>query len=242
MEYVTRAEWGARDPDRVITVSRSLRTEFIVHYSAASQTQTVRSIQNYHMDTRGWDDIGYNWLCDVKGTLYIGRGWDTLGTHTVGHNTSGIAVCFIGTNADVTEAAKRTIRMLADEADRVMGRKLTRYGHRDLDQTTCPGDNLYGWVHSGMSVPLVPPLQEKEEDMGRLTFFKADGKYWRSNAARSGIRAIKSGTDFQQVADRGDAFPDADENGFPKTDIILDPVRGGWTWEQIHLAYGPMEE
>lgn len=78
--------------------------------------------------------------------------------------------------------------------------------------------------------------------MPRLTFFKADGKYWRSNASRSGIRLIKTGEDFKQVADRGDVFPDADENGFPKTDIILDPVRGGWTWEQIHLAYGPMEE
>lgn len=80
---------------------------------------------------------------------------------------------------------------------------------------------------------------EGDQDMARLTFFKADGGYWRSNGAT--IRQIENGDDFDQVKDRGDNFPDTDANGFPTPDIITDPQRGGWTWEQIYLAYGPDE-
>lgn len=150
MKIITRAEWGARAPREIHTVDRSLRRYTITHHSGANEKQTVRSIQNYQMDTRGWSDIGYNFLVDVAGRAYEGRGWNRLGTHTVGFNTSGIAICMIGENQDVTEAAKDAIRWLADEADRRMGRKLKRTGHRDHDNTDCPGNNLYRWVHSGM--------------------------------------------------------------------------------------------
>lgn len=186
MEIVTRAEWGARPPTSVTPVPWSKRTEFIVHYSAASKTQTVKSIQNFHMDTNGWTDIGYNFLTDTKGQLYEGRGWDVLGTHTVGHNTSGIAICFIGTDADVTDAAKATIRALAEEADRLKGSPLKRWGHRDLDQTSCPGDDLWTWVHAGMPI--------EEDDM------KSDERIWLYNAS-SVIGCIGLGLDSAGTMD-----------------------------------------
>jgi hypothetical protein len=75
--------------------------------------------------------------------------------------------------------------------------------------------------------------------MARMTFFLADGGYWRSNGTT--IRQIKTGDDYKQIADRGECFPDEDANGFPTPDIIRDPERGGWTWEQIKLAYGEDE-
>jgi hypothetical protein len=82
---------------------------------------------------------------------------------------------------------------------------------------------------------------EGEEEEMRLTFFKAGGSYWRSNGARTSIRRFRSAADFNQVKDRGDNFPDTDANGFPATDLITDPERGGWTWEQVYQAYGPDE-
>lgn len=36
-------------------------------------------VQNYHMDTKGWADIGYNFLVGEDGLAYEGRGWDRLG-------------------------------------------------------------------------------------------------------------------------------------------------------------------
>jgi len=101
---------------------------------------------------------------------------------------------------------------------------------------TDPGPN-FPWDYF---MDLINQADDGEvEDMARLTFFLADGTYWRSNGTT--IRQIKNGGDFKQVADRGDCFPDVDANGFPTPDIILDPQRGGWTWEQIKLAYGEDE-
>ncbi|WP_249714059.1 peptidoglycan recognition protein family protein [Rhizomonospora bruguierae] len=152
MVIISRAQWGARPPRSTETVPWPKRQRVDVHYSAGPATQTPRVIQDFHMDTRKWADIGYNFLVNTKGEIFEGRGWTNLGAHIAGHNTAGIGVCFIGRDADVTEAAKKAIRWLADEADRLAGRHLTRDGHRDLASTECPGNTLHRWVHAGLPV------------------------------------------------------------------------------------------
>ncbi|GAA3744004.1 peptidoglycan hydrolase-like protein with peptidoglycan-binding domain [Spinactinospora alkalitolerans] len=150
VNIITRSEWGARAPRDRSTTSWSARTEFVVHYSEGPPTQSVRSIQDFHMDSNGWSDIGYNLLVDREGRAYEGRGWLVVGAHATGHNTSGVGVCFIGRDGDATPAAKKAIRTLYDEANRLAGRTLARRGHRDVNSTDCPGDDLYAWVRAGM--------------------------------------------------------------------------------------------
>lgn len=58
MNITTRAQWGARKPKSRSTTTWAARREFIVHYSEGPTSQTVRQIQNFHMDGRGWSDIG----------------------------------------------------------------------------------------------------------------------------------------------------------------------------------------
>jgi peptidoglycan hydrolase-like protein with peptidoglycan-binding domain len=165
MEIISRQGWGARPPRSVTTVPWPKRTRVDVHYSAGPPTQTPKQIQAYHMDSRGWADVGYNFLVDRGGKVYEGRGWTVLGSHIAGHNTAGIGVCFIGRDSDVTEQAKAAIRWLYDEACRLAGRRLDRGGHRDLAATACPGDRLHAWVHAGMLVdepkPTPPPAAPK---------------------------------------------------------------------------------
>ncbi|GLY96539.1 hypothetical protein [Actinoplanes sp. NBRC 103695] len=110
------------------------------HYSAA---QTVREIQNFHMDTRGWSDIGYNFLINsITGKVYEGRGWTVLGAHGAGHNTEDTGVCIIGKDKagvqDVSDAARRSFRALYEDAKRRKGGNLKLLGHRDRGSTTCP--------------------------------------------------------------------------------------------------------
>jgi hypothetical protein len=76
---------------------------------------------------------------------------------------------------------------------------------------------------------------KEEEDVARLTFFKADGKLWRSTEAKSSIRQIDEAV-YAQVKDRGDNFPD-DNGAVPSTDLLTD----GWTWEMVKAAYGEDE-
>lgn len=149
MKITDRKAWGSRPRKALPTVAMSRRTEFIVHHSGGPADQSVRQIQDWCVDGRGFLDIDYNFL--VRGTtgeIYEGRGWSAIGSHTVGHNTAGIGVCVIG-NDVLTEAAQESVRWLYDQACERAGRPLKIYGHRDLDQTTCPGDDTYRWVHRG---------------------------------------------------------------------------------------------
>lgn len=38
----------------------------------------------------GWSDIGYSFVIGEDGNVYEGRGWDTVGAHTLHHNTDGL--------------------------------------------------------------------------------------------------------------------------------------------------------
>ena len=70
-------------------------------YDCADVPGIIRSIYRYHVVSKGWRDIGYNFLVDRCGTLYEGRagGIDrpVLGAHTLGFNTDSSGVAAIGT-------------------------------------------------------------------------------------------------------------------------------------------------
>ena len=44
----------------------------------------------------GFNDIGYSFLIGGDGVVYEGRGWNTVGAHTVGFNKQSYAISFIG--------------------------------------------------------------------------------------------------------------------------------------------------
>lgn len=168
MDIVTRREWGARTPDPrpFPTTSWVSRTGFVVHYSAADDDQTVRSIQNYQMDNNGWRDIGYNFLVDKDGIIYEGAQgtWYAIGAHVSNHNTANIGVCAIGKNEQITDEQKRSIRWLYEECNRRAGKTLAKRYHSGMSgaSTSCPGDNLRGWVQSGMPVQVLPQQEDDE--------------------------------------------------------------------------------
>ena len=76
---------------------------YFIHHSEGADcydfdtcAEQLRGIQDYHMFTNGWSDIGYSFLVGGDGELYEGRGWNAEGAHTLGFNTVGYGTCFIG--------------------------------------------------------------------------------------------------------------------------------------------------
>ena len=57
----------------------------------------VRNIQMFHIETRKWSDIAYNFLVGGDGLAYEGRGWDQVGAHTYGYNIKSIGIALVGT-------------------------------------------------------------------------------------------------------------------------------------------------
>lgn len=200
--------WGARSPRNRQTVTWAARQEFTLHYSTGPTSQTPRSIQNYHMDSQGWSDVGYNFLVDKDGKIYEGRGWLVVGAHAAPRNTQGIGVCFIGSD-NMTTAAKRAVVALYDEANRRAGRTLARRGHRDINSTSCPGAKNYSWwkssnfrsVGSGSAPAPKPPSKPGEKapafPLASGHWFGPESSNSRNHSgyyasARPGIRQIRA--------------------------------------------------
>lgn len=165
---VTRASWGAAATR--CTTRDSHRYRMAVHYTdtpSANPDRQIRSIQRYHMDTRGWCDIGYHFLVGIDGQIYEGRPVELLGAHVSGNNTGNIGVSFIGcfhstgcgsmgptTPPDVMlQAGGRLLGTLSRLYSIGLDRSSVK-GHRDHAgaSTDCPGDYLYARIDQLLAI------------------------------------------------------------------------------------------
>ena len=144
----------------------------IVHHSAGSNTNlnftdVVRNIYVYHTKSRGWNDIGYNFLVAQDGTIYAGRDPqgatsqdNVLGAHFCSKNSLTMGVCLLGNYSDtipklsMLKALEKILvwklykeQLLPLDSFPHPGQTdpnlLSLVGHRDGCATQCPGNNMY---------------------------------------------------------------------------------------------------
>lgn len=159
IDFVTRAEWGARPPAwGPYPVDAMPTPELWLHHtaSAGSDEVSMRAIQDFHMDVRGWSDIAYSFLIDNDAPdvdTFIGRGAGIAGGHTLGHNEHSHAICVIGDytsvppHEDTLEAISKLVAYGYQEGWWPLG---FTGGHRDASgaNTSCPGDALWPLIGS----------------------------------------------------------------------------------------------
>ncbi|MFJ3510052.1 N-acetylmuramoyl-L-alanine amidase [Streptomyces luteogriseus] len=177
----SRSAWGAdeslvKDPP---TYTGDTKAVFVHHtagtndYACSESASIVRGVFLYHVQSNGWNDIGYHFLVDKCGTVFEGRagGVDkpVLGAHTYGFNTATSSVSVLGdystaaTNAAVRASVAKVaawklglygidptgttvLTSGADNGKYKLGQKVTFHrisGHRDGYPTECPGQHLY---------------------------------------------------------------------------------------------------
>lgn len=170
----TREQWGAVPPRQPNDVSRTLQFA-VVHHTASSNNYgpdevpaILRSLQAFFLNTRGYNDMAYNFLVDKFGRIWEGRGGGiaqpVIGAHATGANTSSVGVSVIG---DFTQTGPTAA--ISNAVGDLVGWKLAlhgvdpqatfRYtalstnrwpegttvtiptvvGHQDVGQTDCPG-------------------------------------------------------------------------------------------------------
>ncbi len=159
-----RAEWCSNCPTTQTPVV-SEPTHLIVHHSAGSNSSSdwaavVRSIWDFHVNGRGWADIGYHYLIDPNGEIYLGRADDIQGAHFCAQNRNAMGICMLGTFTDVAPASaaraswvdlaayaacKWDVSPQSRSIHASSGLNLLGVsGHRDGCATACPGQELYG--------------------------------------------------------------------------------------------------
>lgn len=171
----SRAQWGANESlrDKSSLSYYEVHGGFVHHtvnannYTADQVPGIIRGIYSYHVKTRGWSDIGYNFLVDRFGRIWEGRagGVDrpVVGAHTQGYNNYSFAMSAIG-NFDIAGPPSAMLTaygalfawklslhgVAAGDTSQKIG---TKYfpaisGHRDAGSTACPGRYLYAKIPS----------------------------------------------------------------------------------------------
>lgn len=191
---ISRSEWGADESKRSGSPSYSDGVEAgVLHhtvtgngYSRSEASAVVRGIYHYHTQTRGWSDIGYNFLIDRFGQIYQGRAGGVeepvVGAHAAGVNSDTTGVAFMGTHnesgtalaSEPENSAVDLLRWLFDvhhidaEADATVdGRSMPAIiGHGDVGSTSCPGvyvrhrmDAIRSEVVDGQAPMLTAPAE-----------------------------------------------------------------------------------
>ncbi|MGH2562562.1 MAG: SH3 domain-containing protein [Thermomicrobiales bacterium] len=183
---ISREMWGAderyrhedQDPSEPIQWSLDYQTveHVIIHHTVTPNFQdpllAMRSIYYYHAVTRGWGDIGYNYLVDFMGNVYEGRygGDNVIGGHSYRYAQGSSGIGTIGTYSSIAETPEAQAGLIWITA--WAGRNLDPLGfadfhetsdlpnicaHRDVNDTDCPGDALYSdldWIRTSVAAVL----------------------------------------------------------------------------------------
>jgi hypothetical protein len=161
-------DWDARPPSSPVQLAGNNPNKIIVHHTAFPNTADsgtsgsfaiAHEIQNLHMDTNGWIDSGQHFTISRTGIIMEGRHRSlerllagsnmVVGAHTVNQNTQSIG---IENNGTYTSVAPPTLlyASLVSMCSYICyqyGIPTTQiFGHRDFNDTECPGDKLYAML------------------------------------------------------------------------------------------------
>jgi len=153
MRIVPRSEWCSIRARGTPTRMALPSPELYLHHGAAgtSSLRTAIGYVRYHIEQRGWRDVGYQFLI-AEGKVLEGRGAGVIGAHVQGRNSVSQGVCMVGeyTSHPPSDEDLDALRwLLAHGAEQGWWptAQLTG-GHRDAPgaSTACPGDALYALV------------------------------------------------------------------------------------------------
>ena len=121
--------------------------KIIVHCSATREGENipVETIRKWHVEGRGWSDIGYHFYIDLEGKIFKGRDIAKIGAHCKGQNRNSIGICYCGgveidgktpkdtRNFEQIEALLCVLRTL-----KAMYPDAVIHSHRDFARKACP--------------------------------------------------------------------------------------------------------
>ncbi len=247
---VPRSAWNAR-PTKC-TSKDGKKSRMAIHHTftppgtGGSIEARVRSIQAYHMDTRGWCDVGYHYLVGDDGRIFEGRPAAYIGAHVSNHNTGNIGVSFVGCfqtgecdsigamtpSTAALNATRNLLAALSDQHGIPLSTSAVK-GHMQHSgaSTSCPGDRLLGRIPELLSGAAEPPNPPVAGGPGRVLGVVFDASV-TADPAEAGNKRIKNA--IVSASDGSTAAVKGDEALFE-----LELAPGTWTLVATAPGYAP---
>lgn len=124
--------------------------KIIVHCSATREGQNipVSTIKEWHMNGRGWSDIGYHFYIDLYGEIHKGRDIARIGAHCKGQNRNSIGICYCGgveadgkTPKDTRTDKQKEALLAVIRTLKAMYPESSVHSHNDYANKACPSFN-----------------------------------------------------------------------------------------------------
>nr|XP_016942504.1 peptidoglycan-recognition protein LE [Drosophila suzukii] len=169
---IPRHSWLAQKPmDDPQPLQLPVKYVVILHTATESSekrainVRLIRDIQCFHIESRGWNDIAYNFLIGCDGNIYEGRGWQTVGAHTLGYNKIALGISFVGCfmrELPTTDALNMCRNLLARGVeDGHISPDYRLVCHCQCNSTESPGRQLYEEIQTW---PHFYNIEEEEEE------------------------------------------------------------------------------
>ena len=145
----------------------------------------VKEVRRWHVQDRGWSDIGYAAICDRLGNAAKGRDLDGDGfildeqwAAARGWNRTYIHLALAGGygsdeddafGSHYTHLQDAWLRDAVQEIADLAGRPLWLKGHNEVAAKACPGFNVARWYGASTVEPQPKPLNPVAAFIGSLT-------------------------------------------------------------------------
>ena len=134
-------------------------TEYIViHCSATKPSMDIglTDIKHWHVNERGWRDVGYHYVIKRNGEVELGRNIKDTGAHARGYNSKSVGICMVGGMAEdnsiednftdkqwtaLLDLTKQTLENYPDA--KVIG-------HNEISKKDCPCFNVQKWKEDNL--------------------------------------------------------------------------------------------
>lgn len=191
-----------------------------IHCSAsdAEAHDNIETIRKWHVEEKGWSDVGYHYFLTKNGTIQEGRPLEKVPSAQKGHNTGSIAICLSGLESFTLDQFD-TLREFCNEINKAYNREITFHGHCEVSDKTCPVFDYKkvlslddeGYI---ISLPLITNLKPKKKMVLSLAVtgavslvklfapsiiakFKKAGKNLAESTAKKLIKKVEKKLGFQ---------------------------------------------
>lgn len=137
---------------------RTKTDTIVIHCAATKPSMNIGSeeIKKWHVDERGWSDIGYHFVITRDGTKELGRGLDLSGAHARAVNGTSVGICLVGGLSEDNKPENNfTLEQFLTLKDLIKELKM-KYpdakkiiGHYQVEPAKphCPGFNVPEWLN-----------------------------------------------------------------------------------------------
>lgn len=182
--------------------------------SEAATANRLRGYRNFHVNTRGWSDIGYNHAIDQAGRVWDLRGLGRVGAHCASRSNPDANHEWMGVLLILGDREKPSAAMIRACQDFTHDVFLPRWSRRTRDtghgrapgvpgaQTSCPGPFAAELITDDVLTrrSQSPQPQPPEDDMAYRDWPKADRDALAADVAREVHgRSVQVGLDQEPL-------------------------------------------